>query len=98
MPNPRSLVSTKKAALFLLSYVRKHSLVIATGMALLVAVDLLQLLIPQIVRSTVDLLGEEHFSRGLVLINSAKIAGLALGMVVLRFFWRMCIMGHVFAS
>ncbi len=92
MPIPSSSVSTKKAALFLLSYVRRHALSIAAGTALLVSVDLLQLLIPQIVRSTVDLLGEEHFSRSLILINAAKIAAMALGMVVLRLFWRMCIM------
>jgi ATP-binding cassette subfamily B protein len=91
MPRPASAVSSKKAAKFLFSYVKKHALSIAAGMLLLVTVDLCQLTIPQIVRITVDLLGQEHFAREAILLNAAKIAGLALAMVALRFFWRMCI-------
>lgn len=86
-----SAVSSKKAALFLFSYVKKHAISIAAGMLLLVAVDLCQLIIPQIVRATVDLLGRENFARGDILTNALKIAGLALAMVALRFLWRLCI-------
>jgi ATP-binding cassette subfamily B protein len=86
-----SAVSSKKAALFLFSYVKKHALSLAAGMLLLVAVDLCQLIIPQIVRATVDLLGRENFAREAILTNALKIAGLALAMVALRFLWRLCI-------
>jgi ATP-binding cassette, subfamily B, multidrug efflux pump len=93
MPRPDSPVPTKKAALFLLSYVKRHALSMAAGMILLAAVDLIQLVIPQIVRATVDLLGREQFSRETIILNAAKIAGLALAMVAIRFVWRLCIMG-----
>ncbi len=93
MLKSESAVSTGKAGSFLFSYVKKHTLSIAGGMALLVAVDLFQLMIPRIVQKTVDLLGEEHFAREAIFTNAATIAGLAFGMVILRFFWRLCIMG-----
>ncbi|HUI91418.1 MAG TPA: ABC transporter ATP-binding protein [Chitinivibrionales bacterium] len=92
MPQPDSAVSTKKAAVFLLSYLKKHAWSVAAGIALLVMVDLIQLVIPRIVQKTVDLLGEEHFSRGGILTNAMTIAALAGCMVVIRFFWRLCIM------
>ena len=92
MSKPDSAVPTKKATLFLLSYAKRHALSIAGGMVLLIAVDLCQLIIPQIVRATVDLLGGEHFARSAILINAGKIAGLALAMVAVRFLWRLCIM------
>jgi ATP-binding cassette subfamily B protein len=91
MPNPDSAVSTKKAVLFLASYLKKHALSVAAGMALLIVVDLIQLVIPRIVQRTVDILGEEHFARGAIFTNAMTIAALAVGMVVIRFFWRLCI-------
>jgi ATP-binding cassette, subfamily B, multidrug efflux pump len=91
MSNPG--VSTKRAVSFLFSYVKNHAAAIIAGMLLLVAVDLCQLFIPRIVQHTVDALGDEHFSQRLIAINSLKIVGLAIAMVVLRFFWRMCIIG-----
>jgi ATP-binding cassette subfamily B multidrug efflux pump len=93
MPKPSSSVSTKKAALFLLSYLKKHAWSVAAGMALLIIVDLIQLIIPRIVQRTVDLLGEEHFARSSIFTNAMTIAALAAGMVVIRFFWRLCIIG-----
>jgi ATP-binding cassette subfamily B multidrug efflux pump len=87
----KTTVSTKRAISFLFSYVKKHAGAIGAGMVLLVAVDLCQLLIPRIVQRTVDVLGNEHFSQHVIVANSLKIVGLALAMIVLRFFWRMCI-------
>jgi ATP-binding cassette subfamily B multidrug efflux pump len=84
-------ISSKKAALFLLSYVKKYAWSVAAGMALLVVVDLFQLVIPRIVQKTVDILGEGKFSRETIASNSLAILALALGMVVIRFFWRLCI-------
>lgn len=86
--------SEKKAAFrFILSYVRNHLLEVAGGVVLLMAVDLIQLYIPRIVRITVDLLGEKSFSNGLIARYSFYIVLLALGMIVIRFFWRVLIIG-----
>jgi len=90
---PHTAVSTKRAISFLFSYVKKHAWSIISGMLLLVAVDLCQLLIPRIVQRTIDVLGDEHFSQRVILVDSIKIVGLAAAMVVLRFFWRLCIVG-----
>ena len=90
---PQTNVSTKRAASFLFFYVKKHLAWIIGGMILLVAVDLCQLVIPRIVQRTIDALGDEHFSQPVILSNSLKIVGLAFSMIILRFFWRMCIVG-----
>jgi ATP-binding cassette, subfamily B, multidrug efflux pump len=90
---PDNNVSTKKAVSFLFSYIKRHVAAIVMGMLLLVAVDLCQLFIPRIVQRTIDLLGEERFSQQAIAANSLRIVGLACAMVVLRFFWRMCIVG-----
>lgn len=63
------------------------------GMLLLVAVDLCQLVIPKIIQKTLDLLSESQFTQGIILANALKILGLAAAMVILRFFWRLCIVG-----
>jgi ATP-binding cassette subfamily B multidrug efflux pump len=93
MPDKSDTVSTSKAALFLLSYIRRHSASIAIGIGMLVAVDLFQLLIPRVVQRTLDMLGEEHFAREAIAGNTVKIILLALAMIVTRFFWRLCIIG-----
>jgi ATP-binding cassette, subfamily B, multidrug efflux pump len=90
---PQTSVSTKRAVQFLFSYIKRHAPAIIAGTLLLVAVDLCQLLIPRIVQHTVDVLGDEHFSQHTIMANTLKIVGLAVAMVVLRFFWRMCIVG-----
>ena len=45
---PQTAVSTKSAIAFLFSYVKQHAAAIVTGMLLLVAVDMCQLLIPRL--------------------------------------------------
>jgi ATP-binding cassette, subfamily B, multidrug efflux pump len=87
----KTTVSTKRAISFLFSYVKRHRWAIAAGMILLVAVDLCQLIIPRIVQHTVDVIGDERFSQRAVLADAMKMVGLATAMIVLRFFWRMCI-------
>ncbi len=89
----RNTVSTKKALVFLFSYLKKHAGMVMCGMLLLVAVDLCQLVIPKIIQKTLDLLSESQFTQGIILANALKILGLAAAMVILRFFWRLCIVG-----
>ena len=84
----------KRAALgFILSYVKRHVISVAGGVVLLMAVDLIQLFIPRIVQKTVDLLGGQDFSYGLITRYSLYIVILAGGMILIRFFWRVLIIG-----
>ena len=84
----------KKAALrFILSHIRRHVPEVTGGILLLMAVDLIQLYIPRIVQRTVDLLGQNSFSFELVTRYSLYIVLFAGCMVVIRFFWRVLIVG-----
>jgi ATP-binding cassette subfamily B protein len=85
--------NSRDAISFILSFVKRHIPALAGGIAILMAVDLVQLLIPRIVQRTIDMLGDAAFSSNLVLRNTLFILSLAFGMVVLRFFWRLFIMG-----
>ena len=76
---------------FLLSYMKKYRLTIFCGIVLLMIVDTFQLIIPRIIKRILDVLGEQNFSHGLILKNALYIVALAAGMVVIRFFWRLCI-------
>ena len=84
-------ISTWQAVRFLLSYVKQYRVAILTGIALLMIVDTFQLMIPRIIKKILDVLGEQSFSQGLVLKNALLIVALAAGMVIIRFFWRLCI-------
>ena len=85
--------NSRDAISFMLSFVKRHVPALVGGVAILMAVDLVQLVIPRIVQRTIDLLGNETFSSELVFRNTAFILLLAFGMVVMRFFWRLFIMG-----
>jgi ATP-binding cassette subfamily B protein len=86
-----SAISTPRALKFLLYYIKKYRITIGTGIALLMVVDAFQLIIPRLIKKILDTLGEQAFSRDLVFKNALSILALAAGMVVLRFFWRVCI-------
>ena len=85
--------NSRDAISFILSFVKRHIPALAGGIAILMAVDLVQLLIPRIVQRTIDMLGEAVFSQEIVFRNAAFILSLAGAMVVMRFFWRLFIMG-----
>jgi ATP-binding cassette subfamily B multidrug efflux pump len=91
MAEPTTAVKTSRAIAFLLSYIKQHKAIMAVGFVLLITVDTFQLIIPRIVQHTVDILGAERFARETVLANALKILALAASMVVVRFFWRLCI-------
>ena len=84
-------ISTWQAIRFLLSYVKRYRVAILTGIALLMIVDTFQLMIPRIIKKILDVLGEQNFSQELILKNALLIVALAAGMVIIRFFWRLCI-------
>ncbi len=82
-------ISTGRAFRFLLSYMKKYRVWIAAGISLLMAVDVVQLIIPRIVKKIIDTLGEQNFSQGVVLKYVLVIAGCTVAMTVVRFFYRL---------
>lgn len=78
---------------FILSYVKRHAGSVISGVILLMIVDFIQIIIPKIIQKTIDILGEAAFSNELILKNTIYILLLALGMIVIRFFWRVFIIG-----
>jgi ATP-binding cassette subfamily B multidrug efflux pump len=91
--NDQKQIDRRKAFGFILSYVKRHLPEAISGIVLLMGVDFIQIFIPRIVQHTVDYLGEANFSYAPIIKNSIYIILLALGMVVIRFFWRMLIVG-----
>ncbi len=67
---------------------------LAAGLASLLLVDLLQLQIPLILRSAVDLLTALKASPALLLRHAGAILGLAAAMALFRFIWRYLLLGH----
>ncbi len=86
-------VGNRRALRFLFSYIKRHIPGVAAGIMILMGVDLIQIVIPRIIQRTVDVLGSSSFSNQIVAQKTLVILMLALGMVVLRFFWRVFIMG-----
>jgi ATP-binding cassette subfamily B protein len=73
---------------FILNYLRNHKLSLCLGLLVLVIVDSFQLIIPKIIQRTLDIVAGSSFSGTVILKNSLIIIGLAVLMVILRFFWR----------
>lgn len=82
-----------KELLKLKKYVSRHRWKILGGLAALIAVDILQLYIPQVLRLTVDALAAGRANKGLILAYGGWVVAIALGMGVGRFFWRFLIIG-----
>jgi len=89
--NNNSPVTTARAVRYLLSHLKKHSVFLALGFVVLVAVDTLQLVIPRIIQRVLDQLGAAQYSKAVVVQGGALILLLAVTMVVLRFLWRLFI-------
>ena len=67
---------------------------LCAGLLSLLAVDFLQLLIPLILKRAVDLLTLAAPDTRRLLLLSASIFGIALGMAAFRYLWRLLILGH----
>jgi ATP-binding cassette subfamily B multidrug efflux pump len=84
----------KRVALFfMLSHVKRHAPSVAFGVVLLMVVDYIQIRIPRIIQETIDFLSEASFSQARIDRDMLTIMLLAVAMVVLRFFWRILIIG-----
>lgn len=82
-----------KELLKLKKYVSRHRWKILGGLTALIAVDILQLYIPQVLRLAVDALAAGRATKGLILVYGGWVVAIALGMGVGRFFWRFLIIG-----
>ena len=82
-----------KSFQLLLPYFKKNRLIIAAGVVCLIIVDLLQLIIPRIIKSVIDDLTTFAISPKGLLIYAAEILLIALLMAVFRYLWRRCLIG-----
>ncbi len=67
---------------------------IALGLLVLVFVDAIQLIVPRIIQKTIDSLGKEGYSQTDIMHSSLIILLMAGLVVVLRYLWRMLIIGN----
>ena len=85
-----------KAFRTLLPYVKKNIWFIIGGLTSLLIVDVLQLFIPRIIKWVVDDLTQGKVNSEILLGYGFKIIGLAVFMVIFRFFWRYFILGTAY--
>ena len=74
-------------------YFVRHRLRILLGLAALISVDLLQLLIPRVIKFAVDHLTDMTATPSLLALAGVIVALLALGIGVFRYIWRRLILG-----
>jgi len=74
-------------------YFSENRLTIATGLVCLVAVDVFQLLIPRVIKYAIDDLTAMRAAPAGLGLYAAQILALALGIGVLRYIWRRCLIG-----
>ena len=78
----------------LLPYFRRNLRNLLIGISSLLIVDLLQLLIPRVLKLAVDDLTFYRAGNVQLLTYAALVMALALGIVAFRFVWRRCLFGH----
>lgn len=77
-------------------YLKKSILRISIGIVTLILVDVVQLAIPKVMQYTIDHLQAKTIGyRGLMWIGLILL-GLALSIMVLRYFWRVLVIGNAF--
>jgi ATP-binding cassette subfamily B protein len=77
----------------ILPYFKKNFGKILLGLLCMVVVDLAQLIVPQIIKNAVDTLAASGPDRQVLLWQCLFIVGLGIFMAVLRYSWRMLLMG-----
>lgn len=77
----------------ILPFFKKNRFKILGGLACMVMVDLAQLAVPQIIKQAVDTLATADLDRTTLVWQCLFIAGLGLFMALLRYGWRMLLMG-----
>ena len=87
-------VRTFKNFLPLKKYFVENRWPLAIGLMSLLLVDFLQLLIPLVIKSAVDLLTEQAATVQMLLKKGMTILGIALAIALFRYIWRHLILGH----
>jgi ATP-binding cassette, subfamily B, multidrug efflux pump len=77
----------------ILPYFRQFKVQILLGMVCMIIVDGAQLIVPQIVKSAVDVLASDSLDRAMLVRQCVIIVGLGVVMTVLRYAWRILLMG-----
>jgi ATP-binding cassette, subfamily B, multidrug efflux pump len=77
----------------ILPYFKKNWHKILTGILCIILVDIAQLIIPQIIKTAVDTLATSHIDRYVLVKQCLLIGVLGLAMAILRYTWRILLMG-----
>ncbi|MCP3941507.1 MAG: ABC transporter ATP-binding protein [Desulfobacteraceae bacterium] len=77
----------------ILPYLKKNWLKILTGILCIIIVDGAQLIIPQIIKTAVNTLTTNQIDRYVLAQQCLLIAGLGVAMTILRYQWRILLMG-----
>lgn len=90
---PVTAVQKKKRLKLILPFFRQYRIQIFLGMVCMIIVDGTQLIVPQVIRSVVDTLDAGSLDRGMLIRQCVFILGLGMLMAVLRYAWRILLMG-----
>jgi len=74
-------------------YFREHKAILLIGLASLIVVDVLQLLIPRVIKLVVDDITAFRIEPSALVVYALYIVGIALGMGLFRYLWRRCLLG-----
>ena len=82
-----------KSSSLIKPYLKENRLLILTGLISLIIVDVLQLLIPRVIKWSVDDLTTYQINLTGLLKYAFYLAGIGLLIGVFRYFWRHCLLG-----
>ncbi len=76
------------------AYFIENRMALILGLSSLLLVDFLQLLIPRIIKKSIDILTAGLASSGLLLKYALIIVGIAIAIAIFRYIWRYLVFGH----
>jgi len=79
-----------------IKYVKKSFPRILLGFVVLLIVDIIQLIIPILTKNAIDRIQTQSILKSGLIVVAAQILGLTVGIMVMRFFWRILIIGNSF--
>jgi ATP-binding cassette subfamily B protein len=91
--SPEAVKVMKNAAALIKPYFIEHRTKILIGLFSLIIVDVLQLVIPRIIKRVVDHLTELRIDSWLLLSYALYMIGIAIFIGVFRYIWRRCLLG-----
>ena len=77
----------------LLPYLRENRWSLIGGLIALLLVDILQLIIPQVIKDAVDTLLQKEVTSSILIRYGSQVLGISLSIGIFRFVWRYCIFG-----